>query len=280
MNRTWTGKLQVTLLSAYISWNKLCLHSFKASLEEVLVIPSEKMKAKYMKEDVWKRFFCILPVWHLAISVRINFFSDNFQRFLVNEHLWMATSRPYDWILNIFLLYLLVEIQQLVHEISGFPEGIYKKGVLKNVSKFTDKHKKQSSTGVLSKDALKNCAKSTEKQPLAMLCKKGDHKNFANFQGKHLCWSFFFIKLQFWGPAIFFKKRLQNKCFPVKFVKFLKTTILENVCERRIQHRCLVWILRIIQEHLFAENLQTTGSETPVWGLSSIKLEAWWPECL
>ena len=55
-------------------------------------------------------------------------------------------------LLNNFLLYLLVEILQLVHEISSFPEVFYEKGVLKNFSKLTDKHKKQSFGGVLSKD--------------------------------------------------------------------------------------------------------------------------------
>ena len=57
MSRNWTGKLQVTLLSAYISWKKLCSHTFKAFLEEVILMHSDKMKAKYMKEDMWKIFF-------------------------------------------------------------------------------------------------------------------------------------------------------------------------------------------------------------------------------
>ena len=40
---------------------------------------------------------------------------------------------------------------------------LYKRGVLKNFSKFTDKHKKQLSGGVLSKDVLKNLEKSQKK---------------------------------------------------------------------------------------------------------------------
>ena len=28
------------------------------------------------------------------------------------------------------------------------------------------------------------------------------------------------------------KKRLQHRCLPVKFVKFLRTTILKNICKR------------------------------------------------
>ena len=49
----------------------------------------------------------------------------------------------------------MVEILQVVHEVSSFPEVPYKRSVLKNFSKFTDKHKKQSSGDVLSKDFLK-----------------------------------------------------------------------------------------------------------------------------
>ena len=76
---------------------------------------------------------------------------------------------------NSFLLYLLVEILQLVHETSSFPEVLYKRSVLKNFSKFPDKHKKQSSGGLLSKDVL---------------------KNIANFTEEHLCQSLFLTKLQ------------------------------------------------------------------------------------
>ena len=47
---------------------------------------------------------------------------------------------------------------------SSFSEALYKKGVLKNFSKLTDKLKKQSSKCVLSKDVLKSFAKFTEKR--------------------------------------------------------------------------------------------------------------------
>ena len=53
---------------------------------------------------------------------------------MLQKHLW-----------NRFLICLLVEILQLVHEISSFPEVLCKRGVLKNFSKYTDKRKKQSS---------------------------------------------------------------------------------------------------------------------------------------
>ena len=57
----------------------------------------------------------------------------------------------------------MVEILQLVHGISSFLEVLCKRGVLKNFSKFSYKHKKQSSGGVLSKDVLKSFAKFIEK---------------------------------------------------------------------------------------------------------------------
>ena len=40
MNRNWIDKLQVTLLSAYISWKKLYVQTFKDSSEEVIVMYS------------------------------------------------------------------------------------------------------------------------------------------------------------------------------------------------------------------------------------------------
>ena len=52
-------------------------------------------------------------------------------------------------------MHLVVEILQLEHEISSFPEVLYKRHVLKNFSKFTDKQKKLSSGSILSKDDLK-----------------------------------------------------------------------------------------------------------------------------
>ena len=58
-------------------------------------------------------------------------------------------------------MHVVVETQQLVNEIIYFSEVLYKKGDLKNFSKFTDKE--QSSQGVLSKDVIKIFAKVTDK---------------------------------------------------------------------------------------------------------------------
>ena len=49
--------------------------------------------------------------------------------------------------------------------------------------------------------------------------KKGVLENLTNFTGKHPCWSLFLIKLQ---ASTFIKKRLQRRCFPVKFAKIFQ----------------------------------------------------------
>ena len=56
-------------------------------------------------------------------------------------------------------------------------------------------------------------------------------KNFGNFTGKHLRWSLFLWSCK---PLAFkfLKKRLQHKCFPVKFAKLLRIPILRNICKR------------------------------------------------
>ena len=61
-----------------------------------------------------------------------------------------------------------------------------------------------------------------QKQPLEVLCKYGVFKNFAKFNGKHLCQSLF-NKLVGLRPASVLTKRLRHKCFPVNFAKFLRT---------------------------------------------------------
>ena len=58
--------------------------------------------------------------------------------------------------------------------------------------------------------------------------KKGVLKNFANFARIYLCWNLA-AGLQVCNSV---KKILQHWCFPMKFAKFLRTTILRNICER------------------------------------------------
>ena len=56
-------------------------------------------------------------------------------------------------------------------------------------------------------------------------------KNFGNFTRKHLCWSLF-NKVAVLQAFNFIKKRLQHRCFPMKFRKSLRTPILKNIYER------------------------------------------------
>ena len=57
-------------------------------------------------------------------------------------------------------------------------------------------------------------------------------KNFIKFTGKHLCWSLFFNKVSGLRPSTLLKKRLQQRCFPVNFLKFLRTPFLQKTSQR------------------------------------------------
>ena len=59
-------------------------------------------------------------------------------------------------------------------------------------------------------------------------------KNFKKFTGKYLFQSLFFNKVAVAGlrSTNLLKKRLWHRCFPVKFVKFLRTPSLQNIFGR------------------------------------------------
>ena len=69
-----------------------------------------------------------------------------------------------------------------------------------------------------------------------VFCKKGVLRNFIKFAGKHLCHSLFFNKVAcqslFFNkvaglrPAVWLKKRLWRRYFPVNFAKFLRIPFL------------------------------------------------------
>ena len=60
--------------------------------------------------------------------------------------------------------------------------------------------------------------------------KIGVLRNFTKFTGKHLHQKLFFNKVAGLRPATLLKKSLWHRCFPVIFVKFLKTLFLtENL---------------------------------------------------
>ena len=50
--------------------------------------------------------------------------------------------------------------------------------------------------------------------PPKVFCEKIVLQNFANFTGKHRCWSHFLIKLQALRPATLLKRDLNTDAFP------------------------------------------------------------------
>ena len=56
-----------------------------------------------------------------------------------------------------------------------------------------------------------------------VFCKKGVIRNFAKFPGKHLCQRLFFNKVAGLWPVTLLSKKLWHGCFPVNFVKLLRT---------------------------------------------------------
>ena len=58
--------------------------------------------------------------------------------------------------------------------------------------------------------------------------KKDVLRNFPKFTGKYLFQSLFFNKVAGLRPATLLKKRLWHRCFPVNFMKFLRTPFLQN----------------------------------------------------
>ena len=71
--------------------------------------------------------------------------------------------------------------------------------------------------------------------------KKGVFRNFIKVTGKHLYQSLFFNNVAGLRPATLLENRLWHRCFPVNFVKFLRTPFLT-------EH--LQWLLQIPPIHL------------------------------
>ena len=58
------------------------------------------------------------------------------------------------------------------------------------------------------------------------------HKNFTKFTGKHLFQSLLFNNIAGLMPATLLKNRLWRRCFPINFVKILRTPFLQNASVR------------------------------------------------
>ena len=80
-----------------------------------------------------------------------------------------------------------------------------------------------------------------------MLFKIGDLKNFAMFTGKHVCWRYFFTKLQSSSLVIFLKRR----CFVVKMARELfKNTYFEEHLQKAASALLIIGKLVINIGHL------------------------------
>ena len=105
--------MHLKLLFVYIFWNKVCPHNFKASSEEVIMMLSEKIKTKYMREDVWKNVFHKITGWLLATSLQINFVKYDFQRFWLDSTfrwlLFVLVQNTWKLLWNSFLFYILAD---------------------------------------------------------------------------------------------------------------------------------------------------------------------------
>ena len=70
-----------------------------------------------------------------------------------------------------------------------------------------------------------------------VFCKKAALKTYAELTGKRLCWSLFLIKFQGFRLVNLSKGNSETSvCFPVNLVTFLRTPILENICELLLLH--------------------------------------------
>ena len=64
--------------------------------------------------------------------------------------------------------------------------------------------------------------------------RKGVLRNFAKFTGKRLCQRLFFNKVAGLACTFIKKESLAHRCFPVNFVKFLRTPFLQNTSGRML----------------------------------------------
>ena len=88
---------------------------------------------------------------------------------------------------------------------------------------------------------------------------QGVLKNVVNFTEKNLCWKLFLINLQLWGRATLLKKTLAL-ALSCEICKLLKNNYFEEhlwmspskrYLKRHSNTDVFLWILWIIQEHLF-----------------------------
>ena len=80
-------------------------------------------------------------------------------------------------------------------------------------------------------------------------------RNFAKVTGIYLCQELYFNKVR---HAALLKQRLQHRCFPLNFAKFLRTPFLHNTSGRLFlnKRRCFMHLTRRVRsllEHIFVK---------------------------
>ena len=97
-----------------------------------------------------------------------------------------------------------------------------------------------------------------------MFFKKVVLKNFAKFTGKPPCQSLFFNKVAGLRPATLSKKRLRRSCFPMNFVKFLRTPFYKEYLWRQLL------LILVCHEQEFMNLLQMNDLQDKIFCLSLI----------
>ena len=98
-----------------------------------------------------------------------------------------------------------------------------------------------------------------QKQSPGMFCKIGVLKYFAKFTGKHRCQSLFFNKVAGLRPENLLKKRLWHRCFPVNFMKSLRTPFFREylwwLLLNKLCYSCTAfdtpWLYTIAEKFIF-----------------------------
>ena len=154
-----------------------------------------------MKEDVWKSFFRKLTGWHLATSLQINFFTDNFQKFQWNELLRMATSRSCIKCLKstceiVFYTILWLKFCNVYVKLA-VSQRCSIKDVFWETSQNSQINTRSNHPEVFCQKMFLKIKKPEPVRSRHWGCfvKQGVLKNFAIFTGKNLCWSLYLINL-------------------------------------------------------------------------------------
>ena len=106
-------------------------------------------------------------------------------------------------------------------------------------------------------------------------------RNFAKFAGKHLCQSLSLNKVEGLKSGTLSKKRLWHWCFPVNFVKFLRTHFRSGtLLKKRLWHWCFpVNFAKFLRTHFLTEHLWTTASVLCylqiIWAINQKNMFSW-----